>query len=170
MDRSPYALVHSTAAQITHHGRIDLVVAGLWSFREQSCSRHDLSGLAVPALRNLLGNPGLLYGVRIVRRQTFDGRDLLGANRRNRGLTGSHRLAVQMHRTRAAQSHSTPVLRAGHIQLVAQNPQKWSIRRSIDIVGTVVDYQMKSRHGRTPHRKVKVLDEPTPETFCRANW
>jgi hypothetical protein len=38
---------------------------------------HDLTGLAVAALRHLLDNPGLLQRVTGVRRQAFDGRDLL---------------------------------------------------------------------------------------------
>jgi hypothetical protein len=43
-----------------------LLIAGLWSFRKQSCGLHDLSGLAVTALRNLLSDPSPLHWMRVV--------------------------------------------------------------------------------------------------------
>jgi hypothetical protein len=54
------AKVGGTTAEIAGHGFIDIGVAGVRILSEQYGGRHDLSGLAVAALRDLFKDPGLL--------------------------------------------------------------------------------------------------------------
>ena len=55
------ALVRTAAADVAAHGVVDIGVGGLGFFGKQGYGGHDLPGLAVAALRNLLGDPRLLY-------------------------------------------------------------------------------------------------------------
>jgi hypothetical protein len=54
------AEVGGTTAGIAGHGFVDIGVGEVRLLREQCGSGHDLSGLAVAALRDLFSNPGLL--------------------------------------------------------------------------------------------------------------
>jgi hypothetical protein len=57
----------------------DLVTRWLFVARKQFCGLHDLAGLAVTALRHLLGDPGFLKRMVTIRRKTFNRGDLLPA-------------------------------------------------------------------------------------------
>src|SRR5690242_10641471 len=166
---SPNPLVHAAAAEISAHGGLNLLIARLGSFRQQRRRRHDLSRLAISALRHLLRDPRLLHRMRIVGRQSLDGGDLLRSNSRDGGLARADRLAIKVHRTSAAQPHPTAVLGAGHVELVAQNPQQRSIRSDLDLVWTVVDQQLNWSHRNNSGRRDVGLDEATPETYGGAN-
>jgi hypothetical protein len=75
MHGAPNSLIHPTAAEVANHGAIDLIVRGMWSFREQRRRRHDLTALAIPALWHLLGDPRQLYGMIAGSGQPLDGCD-----------------------------------------------------------------------------------------------
>jgi len=55
-----YAYVCPTAAKVSTHSCIDLLVCGLRSFGQQGRGGHDLSGLTVTALGNVYILPGSL--------------------------------------------------------------------------------------------------------------
>src|SRR5262249_23751201 len=100
---------------------------------------HDLARLAVAALRHLLGLPGDLQRMRLAAAQSFDGGDLLAGRVLGRGLAGAHRDAVEMHRAGTAQSRTAAGLGAGHLQLLADDPEQWGVVRRIDLARLTVD-------------------------------
>ena len=68
--------ISSAAADIGKVG-IDISVGRLRVLLQKCHRRHDLTGLAVAALRDILCKPGLLHGMPAVGRQAFDGGDFL---------------------------------------------------------------------------------------------
>src|SRR5688500_19574113 len=68
-------LVGAAAADVACHGGVDIGVGGARLAFEQRRSRHDLAGLAVAALRDVVLDPRLLYRVAAVLREALDGRD-----------------------------------------------------------------------------------------------
>src|SRR5260221_3745751 len=54
LDRITYAAIGSAAADVAGHRRVDVGVGRLGSLRQQRSGRHDLPGLAVAALHDLL--------------------------------------------------------------------------------------------------------------------
>src|SRR5215471_11939209 len=106
------ALIGAAAADVAGHGRIDVGIAGLRILGEQRSGGHDLSRLAVTALRNVELDPGALHRVAVVARQTLDGNDVLAARGAHRGYAGTHRRTLQMHGAGTAQCHPTAVFGA----------------------------------------------------------
>ena len=122
MNRMPNALIHSTAAEIAGHSLVDLFVGGTRRLGQQRRRRHDLAALAVSALRNLLGDPGLLHRMRVVDRQSFDRRNFLGAHRRDRGLEARTVLLEQREDTRPRQLSSLVAPRLPRLALQQSCP------------------------------------------------
>ena len=115
-------------------------------FSEQRRGGHDLSGLAVAALRHVDFFPGLLQGMQAVRRESFDGGDVCvgdGGYGRDAGALG---LSADMHRTRAALADAATVLSTVEIEYVPQYPKKWSIGRRIDAGRAPIDGQLDSHN------------------------
>jgi len=102
---------------------------------------HDLPGLAVTALRNLLGDPGTLQRMLALRVQTFDGGDLFARGLRHRGLAGAHRLTIEVDRAGATEAGATAELRTGHLQVFADDPQQGRVIRYIDRMVMPIDVQ-----------------------------
>ena len=91
MNSGADAVISGTAAHVATRGEIDIAVGGLLNFTEKCGSRHDLTGLAVPALRNLKRIPCRLNGFRCFARKPFDGHNLpsteeMGVTQDLRGL------------------------------------------------------------------------------------
>ena len=102
-------------------------------------SLHDLTGLAVAALRHLLGLPRHLQRVRLAAAQPFDGGDLLARGVLGRGLARAHRDAVEMHGAGAAQAGAATELGAGHLQLLADDPEQRRVVGRVDLTRLTVD-------------------------------
>ena len=66
--------------------RHDLALGRIGILRKQRSRLHDLSGLAVAALRDLLGDPRLLERVVALGGKSFDGGDLLAGDVADHGL------------------------------------------------------------------------------------
>src|SRR5258708_4951109 len=62
-DRAPDSLIRRASADVAPHRLVDLLPCGTWVSGEKRRGLHDLAGLAVSALRNLLGDPRLLHGM-----------------------------------------------------------------------------------------------------------
>src|SRR5258708_32535276 len=60
VDRFADTYIGSTATDVAAHGIIDVGIARMWIACQERRSRHDLSGLAVAALDDLMGKPGCL--------------------------------------------------------------------------------------------------------------
>src|SRR6266403_3558320 len=71
-------LLEGAATADVGDGLVDVRVGRLRLFLEQGRHRHDHAALAIAALRNVIGDRGLLHLVqRAIARQSFDGGDLL---------------------------------------------------------------------------------------------
>src|SRR5262245_48659487 len=72
MHRAAQPLIGAATADIGEIG-VDIGIGRIGVALEISRRRHDLAGLAVAALRHLLGEPGLLHRMPAVGGKTFDG-------------------------------------------------------------------------------------------------
>src|SRR5260370_10847668 len=126
------ALVRAATADVAANGIVDVGVGGVGFLGKQGDGGHDLSGLAVAALRNVFFHPGLLHGMAAVRRKAFDGGDFLARDAGNRGDAGTGGFAVDVHGTGSAERHAAAELGAGHIQGVTKHPEQRHVRADID--------------------------------------
>src|SRR5206468_6572122 len=67
--------IGSTATYVTVHCLVNIGIRWLRFAGQQRCGRHQLSRLAIPALRYIQFQPRLLQRMRSVGRQAFDRRD-----------------------------------------------------------------------------------------------
>ncbi len=153
VDRLLDPLVHPAAAEIRAHHRVDLGVGRSRLGAEERGRRHDLAGLAVAALRDVLLDPRRLERVEAVRGQAFDGRDLRARDLADRRHAGSHRLAIEVHGARAAEGHAAAEFGAGEIELVAEHPEERRVGRDVDLVAGAVDAEGDHRLTRTPRSR-----------------
>src|SRR3954468_22689379 len=134
-------LIGTATAKIVGHRSLDLGQGRILALGDQRRRRHDLTALAIAALRNADFHPGLLNRMRAVVRQPLDGRDPLADRRRCRQLTGFHRLPVDMDRAGAAARDPATIFGAGEPDIVAQDPQQRGLRLDIHRLGLTVDAQ-----------------------------
>src|SRR6266705_731950 len=142
------ALVGAAAADVGHR-RVDIGVARLRVFPEQRGGRHDLSGLAVAALRHVERGPGPLHGMRAGRGKPFDVDDSVARFdvADQDGARAPH-LAVDVHGTGAALRDPASVLRAGQAHLLADDPQERRPGLSLYVAYLAVDVEFC--HERPP--------------------
>src|SRR5262249_41632707 len=133
--------VAHAAAEIAVHVRNDFGLGGICVLREQRSRLHDLPGLAVTALRNLLGDPSALQWMLALGIKTFDGGDFFARGLRNRVLTGPTRLTVEVDRAGAAQASATSEFGTGHLQMFADDPQQGRVIRYVDRMVMPIDVQ-----------------------------
>src|SRR5881396_1366696 len=142
------ALVGAAAADVGHR-RVDIGVARLRVFPEQRSGRHDLSGLAVAALRHVERRPGPLHRMGAGRGEPFDGDDpVAGLDFADRNGAGAPHLAVDVHGTGAALRDAAAVLRAGQASLFADDPQERRPGLRLYVAYLAVDIEFC--HGRPP--------------------
>src|SRR5574340_1735190 len=98
MDGLPYPLIRAASTDISIHGIVNVRVAGMWLLGKQRRGGHDLPGLAIATLRNILFHPGFLYWMRRVRGQAFDCGDLFSRDAGNRSDARARSFAVDMYR------------------------------------------------------------------------
>src|SRR6185295_19601406 len=90
-------LLEGAATANVGDGFVDVLVGRFRLLLEQGRNRHDHAALAIAALRNVLGDPGLLHLVQCaIRGQSFDGGDLLADRIRDQHAARAHRHAVDM--------------------------------------------------------------------------
>src|SRR5262249_15933812 len=138
-DRLLDAAVGHTATEIAVHVVDDLLLGRIGILGQQSSGLHDLARLAVAALGHLLELPRDLQRMRLAAAQPFDGRDLLAGGLLGRSLTGAHGDSVEMHRAGAAKARAAAELGAGHLQLLADDPQERRVVGSIDLPRLPID-------------------------------
>ncbi len=76
MNRGADAGIGGAAADVAAHRGIDVGIGRRGILFQQRRRRHDLSGLAVAALRDLQFDPGRLHRLGLLALQALDGRDL----------------------------------------------------------------------------------------------
>ena len=86
---------------------------------------HDLTGLAIPALRGLLGNPGFLHDVEGVWIfcKSFNGGDRFPLGTDRGSDAGADGLPVQMNRAGPALGDSAPKLSSSQSTLFSDSPE-----------------------------------------------
>src|SRR6185503_18450121 len=142
LDGRPNALVGAAAADVSCHASVNVFIAGLRLVLEQGNGLHDLSGLAVAALRDVKLDPFLLHRVQAVFGNRFDRSDLFADGRTHTGHAGTDCLAVLVNGTGAAQSHTAAKLGSGQTQHVAHIPQQRQV--GIAVVGSfyAIDFDL----------------------------
>src|SRR5262249_3785537 len=121
--RSPDPRIRTAATDVGHRV-IDVLIGRLRLSLDQRCRGHDLTGLAVTALRHVHRRPGLLHGVGAVRRQAFDGDDpVRGLHAADGEDAGADDLVVDVHRAGAALRDPAAVLGTGQADLLAGDPE-----------------------------------------------
>ena len=142
MDRSADARIGAAAAEIGAHGAVDLLICRLRVNVEKTRCLHDLPGLAVAALGDLVFDPGFLHGVqRVGGSQPFDGGDFGAFGLGNRHLAGADCQAVDMDGTGTALCYAASVFGAGDAEFVAQDPKKGHVGFDVDLMNGIVDAQ-----------------------------
>jgi len=146
MDGFADALVSAAAADVAAHEIVDIGVGGVGFLGKQRDCRHDLSGLAVAALRHVFFHPGLLHGMAAIGGEAFDGGYFLSCHAGDGRDTGARGFAVDVHGAGSAQRHAAPKLRAGHVQRVAQHPEQRHVWADVDGLGFAVQSETDG-HG-----------------------
>src|ERR1700682_2679710 len=124
VDRLANLLKGSASADIGD-GLVDLLVGRLRLFLEKRCHRHDHAALAIAALRNVIGDPGLLHLVqRAIAGETFDSGDLFAGGFADQDAAGAHRDAVDMDGASAALCNAAPVFGAGQSAVLPDRPKQ----------------------------------------------
>src|SRR6202044_1216756 len=117
-DRPANANVGSTTAEIACHGGIDVLIVRMGIAVQQRRGRHDLSGLAITALRHCTFYPGLLDLGAVGRiADSFNGDDGAGAYVANGKLARPHRLSPHMHGANAALRDAAAIFGADQIEM-----------------------------------------------------
>src|SRR4051794_8653533 len=115
MNRTANPYIRSTTAKIPAHSIIDLGIRRLRGFGQERGRRHDLAGLAVPALRNVHVLPRLLKRMGAVGRQPFDGGDWPARSSSNRREAGPDGFPSQMYGACPALADSAAILGSGQL-------------------------------------------------------
>src|SRR6266403_1318290 len=141
-------LLEGAAAANIGDGFVDVLVGRLRLLVEKRRHRHDHSALAIPALRDIVGDPGLLHFVQCaIRRQTFNGGDLLADGFADQHATGPHRNAVDMDRAGPALCYAATVFGAGQADIFPDRPKQRRIRLDIHVESFAIDDEV---HRRSP--------------------
>src|SRR5689334_5717335 len=146
MDGPPDAEVCAAAADVPRHRRVDCRVVRGFVVGEKRGGRHDLPRLAIAALRDIFGDPRLLYRMVSFGRETFDRRDLLPPERFDGRDARPDRLAVDMDGAGAAEGAPASEFRSGQAERIAQDPEERGALLSGDGAALAVDVDRVFRH------------------------
>src|SRR5690349_18941772 len=120
--------------------------------RQQRGGSHDLTGLAVSALRNFFGDPRGLQGVLAVGGQSLNGGYVLTRHLGHRRGTGTGGRPLYVYCASAAQSRATAKLCAGELESIAQNPEERSVLGDVDLALAPVNPKSDLCHGALSSR------------------
>src|SRR5262249_24212918 len=108
--------------------------------------------LAIPALRHVVVEPGLLHLVQhAVLRQSLDRGDLPSGDQAQWRRARAHRDAVDVHRAGATLGDAATVLGAGQADRIPQYPKERGIWVDIDLVRPSIDVEIS--HLQTSVRR-----------------
>jgi len=130
----------------------------------------------IAALQGALLEESLLNGVKgLSAGQPLDRRDRSSAHRRHRQEAGSRRLAVDEHEARATLPLAASVLRAGEVQLLAEDVEQATLGVRGDAALRVVDrepnrhaHRRTSKLGKLGVRSRFLLQEARPDPIVAA--
>src|SRR5215468_7340213 len=138
LDRPADADIGHASAEVAAHDGVDVLVARVAKILEQSCGLHDLSGLAIAALRRLRLDPGLLQWMLTMRVEPLDRRDRRVRHRAERRNAGADRASVNVHSACAAHANAAAEFRALESDLIADDPQEGCVLGDFLIVTPLV--------------------------------
>src|SRR5262245_14425654 len=153
VNRAPDALICATATDIAGHCPVDVLVGRRRNSCEEDGGRHDLSGLAISTLRNLLREPGSLQWMVAVLRQALNRRQGLAGCARDRRNAGSNGIALQNDRAGPALRDTAAILRSGEAERITQNPEQWCRRIDLNAAILSVDLESNSGHFKSPQNR-----------------
>src|SRR5271169_1177735 len=145
LDGGGDALVAATATDVAAHGIVDLGLGRVLRRRQQRGGLHDLAGLAIAALRNIQGAPGLLHRMIAVTIEALDRCHRATTDIADGGDAGSGGLAVDMHGTGAAKRYAATVFRPRETQFVTQIPQQRHRRVTVERLLLTIDAYLDHR-------------------------
>src|ERR1700733_368311 len=142
------ALIATAPADVAFHRFADLIVGWLLVAGQQRRRRHDLTSLAIAALRHTEFAPRLLDRVLTLGVKTLDGGNGLAGDIRHGDDAGAGRLAVKVDSAGPAESDAAAELRSSQAERVAQVPQERHRR-------IAVEYALLSVHTNIDHRSLR---------------
>ena len=155
-------MVAGAAAEIALECVPDLLLARIRDLRKEADGGHDEPRGAVAALEAVLLVERLLDGVhRPVRRQAFNGRNLVAVRLDAEQRAGLHGLAVQQHRAGAAAGCVAADVCAGQAELLAQNVDEELARLEVEDVLCPVD-----RDRDLPHRSLLSVEGKPARSYA----
>src|SRR5262245_39142853 len=146
VDRLAHLLEGAAAADIGD-GLVDVLVGRLRLLLQERRHRHDHAALAIAALRNIIGDPGLLHLVQgaVGTAEPLDGGDVLAGGLADRHAAGAHRHAVDMDRAGAALCNAASVFGSRQSDVLADCPKKRRIVFDVDADCLAVDVEVGHR-------------------------
>src|SRR5438270_3234521 len=160
VDRRADTLIGAAAADVGHR-LVDVLVGGLRVLLQKRRGRHDLSRLAVAALRHVECRPCLLHGMRAGGRKPLDGDDLVGGLQRTDGNgAGAPHFAVDMHRAGAALRDAAAVFGAGEAHLLADHPEQRGVGLRLHVTEPAFDIVLSHRYYPSRITKLATLRPP----------
>jgi hypothetical protein len=116
-------LVSTAAAYVPRHRVTYLVARRFWILDQERSRLHDLTGLAIAALRDIEVAPSFLNRMIARRMETLDGRDLPVGHVGNRGDTGAYGLLVDKDGASTAEGLAAAKLGASQSHLITEKPK-----------------------------------------------
>ena len=106
---------------------------------QQRCRLHDLAGLAIPTLGNLMLHPCGLHGVHgFGRSEPFNGCHI-AVQIADAQLAGPHGLSINVHGAGATLGNAATIFDTGDAKFVSQHPQQRHVFFNIHLVGNSID-------------------------------
>src|SRR4029077_10364700 len=140
-DRLADSNVGHAAANTASHHRVEVLVGRIREVLEQRGGLHDLSRLAVAALRNLQLEPRGLQWMFALWIETFNRRDPCSRDRTNRRNAGARCASFHMHGASAAKTDSATEFRSSETKLVSDYPQQGRVVRTTRRNGAAVEIE-----------------------------
>src|ERR1700736_4612577 len=145
VDGFAYLLEGAASANIGD-GVVDVLVGRLRIVLQEGCHRHDHAALAIAALRDIVGDPGLLHLVQgAIGTEALDGGDLLADGLADQHAAGPHRDPVDMDRAGAALCNAASVFGAGEADILPDRPKQWRIVFDVYVDSFAVDSEVCHR-------------------------
>src|SRR5579863_3017958 len=136
----------AAAAQIIAQRLHGLLFGWMRVACEKCLRRHDHAIEAIAALRGLLGDEGVLYGIRVVARaEPFEGYDLAADTAFNRNDTRSRRDTIDQHATGTALAEAAAIFRSVELEIVAQDVEQGGLGRRAHFMDPAIDVEADRR-------------------------
>src|SRR6476661_9483463 len=133
-------LLEGSASADIGDSLVDILVGRPRLVLEQRRHRHDHAGLAIAALRNVIGDPGLLDLVqRAVCGETLDRGDLLAGGFADRYAAGARCYAADVDGAGPALCDAASVFGSGQAGIFADCPKQRRIRLDVDVESFAID-------------------------------